>query len=97
MNRIFLTIVTHDHSLMIQAHTQYRNKKSHNIMKMPYQKRHTVVLSEHADEIVTKHLQLSVLCYGSSIIKLMCVRMRNCGETSLFEGVYVTNWELSQH
>ena len=34
MNRIFLT---HDHSLMIQADTQYRNKKSHDIMEMPYQ------------------------------------------------------------
>ena len=50
MNRISLTIVTHDHSLMIQAHTQYRNKKSHNIMEIPYQ----YMLSEHADEIVTK-------------------------------------------
>ena len=37
---------------MIQAHTQYRNKKSHNIMKMLYQE--DIVLSEHADEIVTK-------------------------------------------
>ena len=37
MKRIFLTIVTHDHSLMIQADTQYRNKKSHDTMEMPYQ------------------------------------------------------------
>ena len=36
-NRISLSIVTHGHSLMIQAHTQYGNKRSHNIMEMPYQ------------------------------------------------------------
>ena len=51
--------------------------------------------SEHADEIVTKHLELhvSVLCYGFPLKNVMCVRIRNCGETSLFEGLYVTNWQ----